>query len=1116
MSSYADMYIGNLVDSVLQKLYYEEYNVSFFKHYNTFSIPLKSVNDAMLKSGNIVQILYHDFQPGVIKSAYNPMIDWIIALYNRYYSTEMTFDTFLDNAGVYSLHKPLYTGYKENGFCQRIEEVIPIENEYEHNKFLSGLIGIFNYFSQKVPLMLVFNRVHLASLSTYEFLYKFITENPNNKIAILCTINEVFAVSDYVKSIRNDLFVLLKSKNMIQDWGLEDRDVSTEENDIFVPVNESFDEYLVLINNMIEMGAMEQAIYYCDIIRENFDAGTLMAEEQSIHRFYRLYADANFKEGNYPKTLTLCDECKSFINPQSDNKVIDRFNFEYTYLVALCHSCSGQDALGQKYAQDCAEFAAKTGDEYLIFKTELLKCMVEFRSWTNIYLWSVEFKPETNFLETAEKYQYYNHLAYIYLFCFGNDRSYYDDDPEFCESHDHYKKGMHFADLLGNEAVKLRAYKKNVVFSSSFGYYPAVDHFYRKSLEILAKQDNLTDMGNVYNGLGYNCIVSEQFDSADAYFNNAMEIWYKLGKPENMGESLYNMAVNAMLARDYQSGCDFLVTAVRIMHNLNQNKLELCNMSKIYGMIALCYIKMGVEYNAQLYLNRMQLVLYHLIFPEGEPSYFLWDDDMFFYYFDRGLIARKDSLAEAQHNFDRANFHLQRTEGLWFFAYELFAIEQADLYRAQGRHVEANELLQKCLDYCTKNNYHDKIERINSALTGNTIENKHYNIGLKKITVTEAVELSRRVGAELQLRLKNKSINFLTNWQELMNRDDIDIASLINTSMYSIQNNYNADKIIYLGVENDKADLIYCDRDYHPSPEVLQGVVTYFIRNPSEFMTNRLEKSFYDYKDLIGLFGINKVVSAIGVPIVVDGKLQSVLVALMEMHDNFANNFSLFLDGDLTIFSVAFHQLVDAITRLRTQEHIKQMNVKLEQTSVTDMLTGLYNRQGFVKTLGEEMKKYSSAPDVTTAVLYIDLDNFKFYNDTFGHAIGDVILVSFAEIFKQITKDKGYAIRYGGDEFVIVLPDSSEEEGVEIAKSIYQRLDETDGFAQRLKEKMGKDFKIDPKNRVSCSIGISTAHVFSQEAINEAMKQADYALYVVKKTTKRNYRVWKPDSESAR
>ena len=97
-----------------------------------------------------------------------------------------------------------------------------------------------------------------------------------------------------------------------------------------------------------------------------------------------------------------------------------------------------------------------------------------------------------------------------------------------------------------------------------------------------------------------------------------------------------------------------------------------------------------------------------------------------------------------------------------------------------------------------------------------------------------------------------------------------------------------------------------------------------------------------------------------------------------------------------------------------------------------------------------------------------------------------------------------------------MLTESSEEEGVEVAKSIYRRLDETDGFAERLKQKMGKDFKIDPKNRVSCSIGISTANVFSKEAIDEAMKQADDALYVVKKTTKRNYRVWKPDADNSR
>ena len=508
MSSYADMYVSNLIDSVLQKLYYEDYNVNFFKHYNTFSIPLKAVNNAMLKTGNIVQILYHEFNPGVIKPAYSPMMDWINALYTRYYATEQSFETFLDNAGVYSLHKSIYIKYRETGICERVEEVVPVENDYEHDKFLKGLIGIFNYVSEKVPLLILLNKVHLAPFSTNEFIYKLITENPNSKIALICTLNEVYVVPDHIKSVRNDIMVVLEAKNMIQDWGLDDKEGVSEEDDIFVPLSESFDTYITLINNMVETGAMSQAIYYCDAIKEALDQGSVTADEEEVHRFYRLYADANFKAGNYPRTLSLCDERKGMIDSETDDSIVERFNFEYTYLVALCHSSAGQDTLAEKYAEECGEFAKKTGDDYIIFKTELLKCMVKFRSWTNVYLWSVEFNPSPDFLSNAEKYCYYNHLAYIYLFCFGNDRSFYDVDPEYCESHEHYQKGMHFADMLGNEAVKLRAYKKNVVFSSGFGYYPAVDHFYKKSLVLLSKQENLVDMGNVYNGLGYNRIVS--------------------------------------------------------------------------------------------------------------------------------------------------------------------------------------------------------------------------------------------------------------------------------------------------------------------------------------------------------------------------------------------------------------------------------------------------------------------------------------------------------------------------------------------------------------------------------------------------------------------------------
>lgn len=1113
MDSYSDTYVSNIVDSVLKKLYYDDHNVSFFKHYNSFVIPMSSVNKAMIRSGNIAQILYHEYQPGTIKGAYAPMMDWIVALFNRYYAHDVSFEQFLEDAGVYSLHKGVYISYRENGFCIRTEEVIPVEMEYEHEVFVKGLVKVFHYIAQKVPLLLVINKLHFAPHSSFEFFYKLLVENGDNRIAAIISFNEVYNMPDYVKDIRNDLLVELEAKNLVQEWSLQDTmDKKDEDEDVFVPVADAFDRYLVLLNNMIMTAANRQAIYYCEIINEHIDAGDLTVHLSLLHNFYKLYSMVYFYDGNYPSMLTIADKGRKLCGEDATS---DHY-YNYTYAIALCHSCGGQDKLALKYAEECKQLSDTYDDEFFRFRSELLHCMALFRCWTNIYLNKIVYEPSAEFLEQAERFGYFNHLAYIYLFCFGNSKEYFSTDPNFCESHDFYKKGMYYADMLDNDSLRLRAFKKNVVYLSSYGFYPAVDHFYKKSLIILNKKNDLMEMGNTYNGLGYNRSVSEQFGAANEYFNSAMAIWYKMKKPQNMGETLYNMAVNAMLAHDYRKGCEFLVMAVRIMKNLNQYKLDLCNMSKIYGMIVLCYIKMGVEYNAQLYLNRMQLILYHLIYPEGEPSYFLWDDDMFFYYFDRGLIMRKESLAEAQQNFDRAFFHLKRTEGLWFFAYELFVQEQADLFRAQGRQYEANELLQKCLDYCTQNGYKDKIERLEATMHGTSVEEKDYDIRLKTITEAQAMELSRLVGAELQLRLKNKSLSFLTSWQELMNRDDINVNTLINTAMYNLQNNYNADRMLYVEVTNGMPDLVYSDKEYTPPREVLMGIVSYFSRNPNEFMVNRLEKSFYDYKEVINLFGLNKIVSIVGVPIVENNKLQSVFLAMIEMHDNFTNNFTLFQEGDLTIFSVAFHQLVDAITRLTTQAHIRQMNQQLEHTSVTDMLTGLYNRQGFVKVIGEEMARYEGDRNITTTIMYIDLDNFKYYNDTFGHAIGDVILVSFAEIFKNITKDHGYANRYGGDEFVIVITDSSEEEGVEAAKSIYAKLDETDGFADRLREKMGPDFKIDPERRVSCSIGIATAEEFTMDAINAAMKRADDALYYVKKTTKRNYKVWTPELSESR
>ena len=113
---------------------------------------------------------------------------------------------------------------------------------------------------------------------------------------------------------------------------------------------------------------------------------------------------------------------------------------------------------------------------------------------------------------------------------------------------------------------------------------------------------------------------------------------------------------------------------------------------------------------------------------------------------------------------------------------------------------------------------------------------------------------------------------------------------------------------------------------------------------------------------------------------------------------------------------------------------------ELKRLTITDSLTGLYNQRHFYSKLKEEIIR-SQRQDQKLALILMDLDSFKAYNDTNGHIAGDELLQYFGKIIKkQIRKgvDSGY--RYGGDEFAIILGDSDEEICLEIQKRIEKAL----------------------------------------------------------------------------
>lgn len=165
----------------------------------------------------------------------------------------------------------------------------------------------------------------------------------------------------------------------------------------------------------------------------------------------------------------------------------------------------------------------------------------------------------------------------------------------------------------------------------------------------------------------------------------------------------------------------------------------------------------------------------------------------------------------------------------------------------------------------------------------------------------------------------------------------------------------------------------------------------------------------------------------------------------------------------------------------------KQLEARLKNLSITDSLTGLYNQRHFLAVLEPEMeraKRYLRPLNL----ICIDLDNFKQVNDILGHVEGDAALRFTANIIKKQLRKTDMAFRYGGDEFMVLLPETSSEE----AEIIGRRL--TASFDEQWKEAWS------PKQGcpvVSISAGIAA---FDQHESPEALvRRADILMYESKK-----------------
>lgn len=169
---------------------------------------------------------------------------------------------------------------------------------------------------------------------------------------------------------------------------------------------------------------------------------------------------------------------------------------------------------------------------------------------------------------------------------------------------------------------------------------------------------------------------------------------------------------------------------------------------------------------------------------------------------------------------------------------------------------------------------------------------------------------------------------------------------------------------------------------------------------------------------------------------------------------------------------------------MAANQAMQQQNRVLETLSITDSLTGLYNRSKLDAILSDQLARFRRTQREFT-LLMMDIDHFKTLNDTYGHLAGDEVLAAVAQILVQSIRSIDYAARYGGDEFIIILVETSAEQALKTAERICNQVE-------------GMVYNIDSSSiAVTVSIGIVQCQP-ADETPTAVLSRADRALYEAK------------------
>jgi diguanylate cyclase (GGDEF)-like protein len=204
----------------------------------------------------------------------------------------------------------------------------------------------------------------------------------------------------------------------------------------------------------------------------------------------------------------------------------------------------------------------------------------------------------------------------------------------------------------------------------------------------------------------------------------------------------------------------------------------------------------------------------------------------------------------------------------------------------------------------------------------------------------------------------------------------------------------------------------------------------------------------------------------------------------------YRKNKEAFTDYDMVILNIFGMQAAEALEKAK-------LVAELTKQATFDHLTGMYNKNAILSIIDKNLS-LSSRYEMKSCVIFLDIDGFKGFNDTHGHLLGDKLLLDFATILKKMLRKSDSIGRFGGDEFVIIVPQTTKEQALHIVNKMKKNIEEHNFI--------GKEAA---KVKITFSAGI-VAYPEGGNSVDELINKSDEALYQSKALGKNRVTLWSP------